>query len=152
MNRKGELFINDMDAFAKWGVCLSDSSLCTLMEPEPLKDAVSNKATTEDGKQIRKELQPKVDERDITLSVQLYATSRDELFSKLTDFKSELKKRRINIRTKFEDGVVYRCDYKSCKQFKSYFKGFATFSLALNEPNPANRGTVDTDNYEDTAL
>ena len=55
MNRKGELFINDMDAFGMWGVCLSDSSLCSLVEPEPLKDAVSNKSSTEDGKQIRKE-------------------------------------------------------------------------------------------------
>lgn len=152
MNRAGELFINDMDAFKAWGVCLSDSSLCTLVEPEPLKDAVSNKSTTKNGKQVRREQQPKVDERDITLFVQLYATSRDEMFSKLIAFKKELKKRRINIRTKFEEGVVYRCDYKSCKQFKSYFKGFATFSLTLNEPNPANRGTEDTDNYEDSDL
>lgn len=152
MNRAGELFINDKDAFKAWGVCLSDSSLCTLVEPEPLKDAVSNKSTTENGKQVRREQQPKVDERDITLFVQLYATSRDEMFSKLIAFKKELKKRRINIRTKFEEGVVYRCDYKSCKQFKSYFKGFATFSLTLNEPNPANRGTEDTDNYEDSDL
>ena len=119
MNRAGELFINDMDAFKAWGVCLSDSSLCTLVEPEPLKDAVSNKSTTENGKQVRREQQPKVDERDITLFVQLYATSRDEMFSKLIAFKKELKKRRMNIRTKFEEGVVYRCDYKSCKQFKS---------------------------------
>ena len=79
MNRKGELFINDMDAFGMWGVCLSDSSLCSLVEPEPLKDAVSNKSSTEDGKQIRKEAKPKVDERDITLFVQLYATSRDDI-------------------------------------------------------------------------
>lgn len=152
MNRTGELFINDNDAFERWGICLSDSSLCTLIEPEPLKDAVSNKATTENGKKTRKEQTPKVDERDMTLYVQLYATTRDELFSRLKDFKTELKKRRINIRTKFEDGVVYRCDYKNCKQFKSYFKGFATFSLSLNEPNPANRGTEDIDNYEDTTL
>jgi hypothetical protein len=94
----------------------------------------------------------KVDERDITLFVQLYATSRDDMFKKLIAFKKELKKRRINIRTKYEKDVVYRCDYKSCKQFKSYFKGMATFSLTLNEPNPANRGTKDSDNYEDTAL
>lgn len=152
MNRKGELFINDMDAFGMWGVCLSDSSLCSLVEPEPLKDAVSNKSSTEDGKQIRKEAKPKVDERDITLFVQLYATSRDDMFNKLIAFKKELKKRRINIRTKYEKDVVYRCDYKSCKQFKSYFKEMATFSLTLNEPNPANRGTKDSDDYEGTAL
>lgn len=74
------------------------------------------------------------------------------MFKKLIAFKKELKKRRINIRTKYEKDVVYRCDYKSCKQFKSYFKGMATFSLTLNEPNPANRGTKDSDDYEGTAL
>lgn len=152
MNRQGELFINDIDAFTRWGVCLSDSSLCTLVEPEPLKDAVSNKSTTNNGKQVRKEATPMVDERDITLFIQLYATSRDEMFSKLIDFKTELKKRRINIRTKFEPDVVYRCDYKNCKQFKSYFQGMATFSLSLNEPNPANRTSEDTDDYEDKSL
>ncbi len=152
MNRQGELFINDIDAFTRWGVCLSDSSLCTLVEPEPLKDAVSNKSTTDNGKQVRKEATPMVDERDITLFIQLYATSRDEMFSKLIDFKTELKKRRINIRTKFEPDVVYRCDYKNCKQFKSYFQGMATFSLSLNEPNPANRTSEDTDDYEDKSL
>lgn len=152
MNRQGELFINDIDAFTRWGVCLSDSSLCTLVEPEPLKDAVSNKSTTDNGKQIRKEATPMVDERDITLFIQLYATSRDEMFNKLIDFKTELKKRRINIRTKFEPDVVYRCDYKNCKQFKSYFQGMATFSLSLNEPNPANRTSEDTDDYEDKSL
>ena len=152
MNRIGELFINDMDAFGMWGICLSDSSLCTLIEPEPLKDAVSNKATTENGKQVIKEQAPKVDERDMTLFVQLYAQSLDEMMQRLISFKKELKKRRINIRTKFEPDVVYRCDYKNCKQFKSYFKGMATFSLLLNEPNPANRGKEDTDNYEDTDL
>ncbi len=152
MNRQGELFINDIDAFTRWGVCLSDSSLCTLVEPEPLKDAVSNKSTTDNGKQVRKEATPMVDERDITLFIQLYATSRDEMFSKLIDFKTELKKRRINIRTKYEPDVVYRCDYKNCKQFKSYFQGMATFSLSLNEPNPANRTSEDTDDYEDKSL
>lgn len=152
MDRKGELFVNDMDAFGMWGVCFSDSSLCTLCEPEPLKDAVSNKSGTEHGKQVCKETEPKVDERDLTLFIQLYATSRDEMFTKLIAFKKELKKRRINIRTKFEPGVTYRCDYKSCKQFKSYFNGFATFSLTLNEPNPNNRGAKDTDGYEDTDI
>lgn len=152
MDRTGELFVNGKDAFLAWGVCLSDASLCTLVEPEPLKDAVSNKSATENGKQVCREDSPMVDERDMTLFVQLYATSRDELFSRLVAFKKELKKRRVEISTRFEKGVVYRCDYRSCKQFKSYFKGMATFSLALNEPNPANRGTEDTDSYEDTAL
>ena len=67
MNRTGEVFINDLDAFGNWGISFTDKSLSTLMEPEPLKNARENKSTTMDGKQTRKETQPKVDERDITL-------------------------------------------------------------------------------------
>ena len=114
MKRTGEVFINDLDAFENWGISFTDKSLSTLMEPEPLKNPVENKSTTRDGKQIRKEAQPKVDERDLTLAVQLYARNRTELFSRLKAFKTELKKRRIVIRTKYEPGVYYRCDYQSC--------------------------------------
>nr|WP_308570834.1 hypothetical protein [uncultured Prevotella sp.] len=152
MTRIGELYINGLDAFENWGVSLTDSSLTTLMEPEPLKDPVSNKSVSENGKQVRKEDTPKVDERDITLSLQMHAKDRSHLFSQLLAFKSELKKRRIEIRTRYEKDVIYRCDYTSCTQYKSFNRGIATFSLKLNEPNPANRGTEDTDNYADTDI
>lgn len=152
MNRTGEVFINGLDAFDNWGISFTDKSLSTLMEPEPLKNPVENKSTTMDGKQTRKEAQPKVDERDITLAVQLYAVSRSDLFSKLKAFKTELKKRRIVIRTKYEPGVYYRCDYLSCTQYTSFHRGMATFSLKLNEPNPNNRSEKDTDDYENTAI
>lgn len=152
MKRIGEVFINGLDAFGNWGISFTDKSLSTLMEPEPLKDAIENKDTTRDGKQIRKEAQPKVDERDLTLAVQLYARNRGELFSRLKAFKTELKKRRIVIRTKYERGVYYRCDYQSCTQYTSFHRGMATFSLKLNEPNPNNRGKEDLDDYENTDI
>lgn len=152
MKRTGEVFINDLDAFENWGISFTDKSLSTLMEPEPLKNPVENKSTTRDGKQIRKEAQPKVDERDLTLAVQLYARNRTELFSRLKSFKTELKKRRIVIRTKYEPGVYYRCDYQSCTQYTSFHRGLATFSLKLNEPNPNNRGKEDLDDYDNTDI
>ena len=152
MKRTGEVFINDLDAFENWGISFTDKSLSTLMEPEPLKNPVENKSTTMDGKQIRKEAQPKVDERDLTLAVQLYARNRTELFSRLKSFKTELKKRRVVIRTKYEPGVYYRCDYQSCTQYTSFHRGLATFSLKLNEPNPNNRGKEDLDDYDNTDI
>lgn len=152
MKLTGEVFINGLDAFENWGISFTDKSLSTLMEPEPLKNPVENKSTTRDGKQIRKEAQPKVDERDLTLAVQLYASNRTELFSRLKAFKTELKKRRIVIRTKYEPGVYYRCDYQSCTQYTSFHRGLATFSLKLNEPNPNNRGKEDLDDYDNTDI
>ena len=152
MKRTGEVFINDLDAFENWGISFTDKSISMLMEPEPLKNPVENKSTTRDGKQIRKEDQPKVDERDLTLAVQLYARNRTELFSRLKSFKTELKKRRIVIRTKYEPGVYYRCDYQSCTQYTSFHRGLATFSLKLNEPNPNNRDKEDLDDYDNTDI
>ena len=152
MNKNGEFFINGKDAFKQWGVFMSDKSLSTLIEPEPLKDPVTNKSSTMNGKQVRKETTPKVDERDIVLFLQIYATSRLDLFTKLKNFKTECKKRRMVISTRYEEGVCYRFDYKSCTQYRSFHKGFATFSLRLNEPNPANRGQEDTDKYNDTEV
>lgn len=152
MKRTGEVFINDLDAFENWGISFTDKSISMLMEPEPLKNPVENKSTIRDGKQIRKEDQPKVDERDLTLAVQLYARNRTELFSRLKSFKTELKKRRIVIRTKYEPGVYYRCDYQSCTQYTSFHRGLATFSLKLNEPNPNNRDKEDLDDYDNTDI
>ena len=152
MNRAGEVFINDLDAFGNWGVSFNDKAISTLIEPEPLKTAVEFKSTTINGKQVRKEKEPKVDERDITITIQIYATSREGLYSKLAAFKKEMKKRRMVIRTKYEPDVYYRCDYLSCSQYKSFHKGLATFSLKLNEPNPANRGKEDTDKYDETEV
>lgn len=152
MKRTGEVFINDLDAFENWGISFTDKSISTLMEPEPLKNPVENKSTTRDGKLIRKEDQPKVDERDLTLAVQLYARNRTELFSRLKSFKTELKKRRIVIRTEYEPGVYYRCDYQSCTQYTSFHRGLATFSLKLNEPNPNNRDKEDLDDYDNTDI
>lgn len=152
MNRNGELFINDKDAFKQWGLFINDKSLSTLIEPEPLKEPLTNKTTVTNGKQVRRELQPKVDERDVTLTFQIYALSRYDLFAKLIALKTELKKRRCELRTRYEPNVIYRLDYKSCTQYKSHHNRLATFSVRFNEPNPANRAKQDTDQYEDTDI
>jgi hypothetical protein len=148
----GEFFINGKDAHTEWGVIVRETSITALIEPEPLKNPVENKSATEHGKRVRSEEEPKADERTINLFIQIKASSRSDLISKLTSFKTELKKRRIEITTKYEQDVVYRCDYQSCRQTRSLFKTIATFSLQLNEPNPNNRGTEDKDTYENNDI
>ncbi len=148
----GEFFINGKDAHRTWGVIVRETSITALIEPEPLKNPVENKSATEDGKRVRNEDQPKVDERTVNLALQIKANSRADLIAKLKSLKTELKKRRIEITTKYESNVVYRMDYQSCRQIKSLFRTIATFSLQLNEPNPANRGIQDKDAYENNDI
>lgn len=149
---KGEFYINGNDAYTQWGVIVRETSITALIEPEPLKNPVENKSATEHGKRVRLEDEPKVDERSVNLFIQIEAKDRTDLIAKLTSLKTELKKRRIEIRTKYEPDVTYRMDYQSCKQTKSLLKRLATFSLQLNEPNPNNRGTEDKDAYENNDI
>ncbi len=144
----GEFFINGKDAFTYWGVIVRETSITALIEPEPLKKPVENKSTTEHGKRVRSEQEPKVDERTVNLAIQIKANNRADLITKLASLKTELKKRRVEITTKYEDNVVYRMDYQNCRQTRTLFQRLATFSLQMNEPNPNNRGIVDTDSYE----
>lgn len=148
----GEFFINGKDAQRTWGVIVRETSLTALIEPEPLKNPVENKTATEHGKRVRSEEEPKADERTVNIAIQIQAKNRADLITKLAAFKTELKKRRIEITTKYEQGVVYRMDYQSCKQIRSLFKTIATFTLQLNEPNPNNRGTEDKDKYENNDI
>ena len=148
----GEFFINGKDAHRQWGGIVRETSLTALIEPEPLKNPVENKSATEHGKRVRSEEEPKVDERTVNLFLQIKASNRADLIAKLKSLKTELKKRRIEITTKYEANVVYRMDYQSCRQIKSLFKSVATFSLQMNEPNPNNRGIQDKDAYENNDI
>lgn len=148
----GEFFINGKDAHKEWGVIVRETSITALIEPEPLKNPVENKTASEHGKRVRVDSDPKTDERTVSLSIQIKASDRADLIAKITALKKELRKRRVCITTKYEADVVYRMDYQSCKQTRSLFNRLATFSLQLNEPNPNNRGTEDTDAYEDNDI
>lgn len=149
---RGELFINGKDAYTQWGVIARETTITALIEPEPLKNPVENKSASENGKRVRGEQAPKVDERTVNLSIQIKASDRADLIAKVASLKTELKKRRVEITTKYESGVVYRMDYQSCRQTRSLFNRIAAFSIQLNEPNPANRGTEDTDTYENNDI
>lgn len=148
----GEFYINGKDAQKAWGVIVRETSLTALIEPEPLKDPVENKSATEHGKRIRTGDEPKVDERTVSLFIQVKAASRTDLIAKISSLKKELKKQKVELVTKYEPDTVYRCTYQSCKQTRSLFKTLATFNLQLNEPNPNNRGIEDKDIYENNDI
>lgn len=133
-----KLYINDIDAYATWGVLIDTQSLSALMTPPPQKERIKNKCRLRHGTLV--DIQnPKVDARDITLTLQLVAKSEGDFFAKYAAFCQELQKGRINIRTDYQPAVVYRCDYSSCTQFTQFMRGIAKFSLKLNEPDPTDR-------------
>lgn len=137
---KGELFINGKDAYAEWGVSMDTASLSALMTPAGNKDLPENKSRLEHGKRVITDASiVRVDERQITLTINLTAKNEVEFFSRYSSFCKELATGKLNIHTKYQPGVIYRTIYKSCNQFSQFMRGIAHFSLRLEEPNPTDR-------------
>lgn len=137
---KGELFINGLDAYEKWGVSLSDTALSALMTPSPQKKFISSKSRLKDGKSIVVN-NPKVDERSVSIAIHLIARNEAEFFSNYEKFCNDvLAKGYLTIETKFQQGVIYKMEYESCSQFSQFMRGIAKFTLKMTEPNPNNRG------------
>lgn len=134
----GELFINGKDAYAKWGISMDDTSLADLMAPPANKEYIENKSRTEHGKRVLV-ANPKVEDRNLTLQLNLTAVNEADFFSKYAGFCEELETGMLEIKTKYQPSVVYKTIYLSCQQFSQFMRGIGKFSLKLNEPNPKDR-------------
>ena len=139
---KGELFINNKDSYDNWGISMDTSSLSALMTPAPNKEFIENKSRLEHGKRVIAS-SPKVDERNLTLTINLTAKDENEFFEKYDSFCQELATGVLNIRSKYQPDIVYRTIYLSCNQFTQFMRGIAHFSLKIVEPNPMDRNIND---------
>lgn len=134
---KGELFINNKDAYDTWGVSLSEGAYTTLLAPPPMKDAIVNESRLYHGKQVYNIA--KVNSRQLTLEVHFTAKSKEDFFNKYLSFCDELNKGELEIKTSLQPDIVYKFLYISCSQFKQFNLGIAKFSLKLEEYNPMER-------------
>lgn len=134
----GELFINGKDAYMEWGISMDDTALSALMTPAPNKEFVENKSRLEHGKRVVA-ANPKKDERNLTLQINLTAPDKDIFFARYDSFCKELATGVLEIRTKYQTNILYRTVYLSCQQFSQFMQGIGKFVLKLNEPNPADR-------------
>lgn len=135
---KGELYINGKDAYVTWGISMDDTALSALMTPAPNKELIENKSRLEHGKRVIVS-NPKKDERNLTLQINLTALDRDTFFARYYSFCRELDSGILEIRTKYQPTVLYRTIYVSCQQFSQFMQGIGKFVLKLNEPNPMDR-------------
>lgn len=137
----GELYINGKDAYTTWGISMDDTALSTLMTPTPNKEFIENKSRLQDGKQVVS-VNPKADERSLTLQINLTAKDEAQFFARYVLFCKELEIGVLNIRTKYQPDITYKTIYLSCSQFSQFMRGIGKFSLKLNEPNPKDRTMV----------
>ena len=134
----GQLYINNKDAYTTWGISLDSKALTTLMTPAGMKENLKVSSRLEDGQRIV--CKPKLKERSLTLTLNLTAATEEEFFSQYESFCEELHTGLLDVKTSYQDGVVYHLEYNDCTQFTQYCRGIAKFSLKCTENDPSNRG------------
>ena len=134
----GELFINGKDAFLSWGIYLTDDAISAILTPPPTKKPITNSSRREHGVKVVRS-NPKVDSREITVQINLSASSREDFFQKYLSFCEELKKEFLDFKLIYQPTTIYRFSYKNCQQFSQYRLGAAKFILRLEEFNPEDR-------------
>ena len=134
-----ELLINGENAYTTWGVRMGEGFLDVIGASAPMKDFIENKSRLEHGKRVINN--PKVDEREITLSFTIEGNSQSDYQAKKKAFFDELYKGVVDIQVPANSNEIYHLIYlgKSVAYAQSLNRTFGKISAKFNEPNPANR-------------
>ena len=135
-----DLLINTQDAYTTWGVRMGKGFLDVLGASSPMKEFIENKSRLEHGKRVIIN-DPKIDEREITLSFTIEGNSQSDYQAKKKAFFEELYKGVVDIQVPANSNEIYHLIYlgKSVAYAQSLDHTFGKISAKFNEPNPANR-------------
>ena len=135
-----ELLINGENAYTTWGVRMGEGFLDVIGASAPMKDFIENKSRLEHGKRVIIN-NPKVDEREITLSFTIEGNSQSDYQAKKKAFFEELYKGVVDIQVPANSNEIYHLIYlgKSVAYAQSLNRTFGKISAKFNELNPANR-------------
>jgi hypothetical protein len=138
-----DLIVNNKDAFTEWGVRMGDGFLDAIDAPLPLKEFIENKSRLEHGKWIMA-ANPKLDERDLTLTFTIHGSSLVDYRAKKIAFQNELHKGVMNIQIPTISDEVYHLIYtgKSVSYGMNMARTFGKITAKFNEPNPSPEGRI----------
>lgn len=99
-----ELLINGENAYTTWGVRMGEGFLDVIGASAPMKDFIENKSRLEHGKRVIIN-NPKVDEREITLSFTIEGNSQSDYLRivrgvRLAEARIQHQYRRLRLRIK----------------------------------------------------
>jgi hypothetical protein len=136
-----ELLINNKDAYAIWGVKMGKGFLDVLGASSPMKEFIENKSRLEHGKRVIVN-DPKIDEREITLSFTIEGKSQSDYQAKKKAFFVELYKGKVDIQVPANGSEMYHLIYlgKNITYAQSLGRTFGKISAKFNEPNPSPEG------------
>lgn len=137
---KNDLLINGKDAYTFLGVRMGEGFLDVLGASSPMKEFIEKKSRLEHGKRVIIN-DPKIDEREITLSFTIEGNSQSDYQAKKKAFFEELYKGVVDIQVPANSNEIYHLIYlgKSVAYAQSLDQTFGKISAKFNEPNPANR-------------
>ena len=137
---KNDLLINGKDAYTFLGVRMGEGFLDVLGASSPMKEFIENKSRLEHGKRVIIN-DPKIDEREITLSFTIEGNSQSDYQAKKKAFFEELYKGVVDIQVPANSNEIYHLIYlgKSVAYAQSFDQTFGKISAKFNKPNPANR-------------
>ena len=132
-----ELLINGENAYTTWGVRMGEGFLDVIGASAPMKDFIENKSRLEHGKRVIIN-DPKVDEREITLSFTIEGSSQSDYQSKKKAFFDELYKGKVDIQVPANSNDIYHLIYlgKSITYAQGLDRMFGKISSKFCEPNP----------------
>ena len=136
-----DLLINTQDAYTTWGVRMGEGFLDVLGASSPMKEFIENKSRLEHGKRVIIN-DPKIDEREITLSFTIEGNSQSDYQAKNKAFFEELYKGVVDIQVPANSNEIYHLIYlgKSVAYAQSLDHTFGKISAKFNEPNPSPEG------------
>lgn len=140
----GEFEINGVNSYTQFGIYFDEKSLTALLTPVAVKKPIENESVIAHGKEVEYDDDPKVEARNLQLTLNMTAASHAAFLEKYDLFCEELIKQKITIKITSPKTVYFRLTYIDCKQFKSFFKKNAKFVLYVEEPDPTNRAETDS--------
>ena len=138
---KNDLLINGKDAYTFWGVRMGEGFLDVLGASSPMKEFIENKSRLEHGKRVIIN-DPKIDEREITLSFTIEGNSQSDYQAKKKAFFEELYKGVVDIQVPANSNEIYHLIYlgKSVAYAQSLDQTFGKISAKFTAPNPSPEG------------
>lgn len=137
---KGDLLINNKDAWTTWGVMMGSNFLETLDGFNEMKDFISNESRIEHGRRVVIN-NPKVAAREITLQFTIQGKTKSDYRENRNAFQEELENGRVDIIVPELGTQVYKLVYtgKNISYGLSRSRCFGRFSGKFIEPNPKDR-------------
>ena len=138
MIMKGDLLINDKDAWETFGVNMGDGFLENILAPAGNKSYIENESRNEHGKRVLY-TNAKLSDRDVTLTFNIHGSSKNDYLQKFNSFTEELQKGKVVITVPVLNKKFTLSYQKSTSFALGTSRTNSKLSVKFNEPNPTLR-------------